>query len=345
MKGNKWLIGIFCILFLLSLFVLSACSPKENVIKRDIFALGTWIEFQVYAPEEKAAFVDEALLMVQDIDNRMSARVDMSEISKINKNAGIGPVKVSEDTFAVIEKGLSYGKTTDGYFDILVGPLIRLWGFYDDVQHVPAEEKIKELLPLTDLDKIEIDPDTKEIFLTEKGMALDLGGIAKGYAADEIADYLKGKGIEKGILNFGGNLWVLGQKNQKEDWNIGIRHPAKEEITQIVSLPLSDGCAVTSGSYERYFEENGIRYSHILDPKTGKSVDNNVASVTVIGKNSADCDAVSTAVVLLGEEKGLRLLKELSMEGVIITNDKQIIATENIYKNIKVMDNSYRLVK
>ena len=207
---------------------------------------------------------------LKELENTLSINKTGTLIDKINEQAGIAPVVVDEDTYQVLEEGLVYSQLTDGAFDITIGPIVKLWNIGFPEARVPSTTEITETLPLIGFDKVVLNPNDSSVYLSEKGMRLDLGGIGKGYAADVIATLLKEHGVKHAIIDLGGNLYTLGDKPGNQLWSIGIQDPFNPRGKIIGRLKTANKSIVTSGIYERYLEDaNGRKYHHILDPKTG----------------------------------------------------------------------------
>lgn len=316
----------------------NAVQPKSQTY----FIFDTVVTVRIY--DERAAeqnFKDlDALL--KEIDSRISRTDSSSEIYKVNANSGIAPVKVSTETFNLMAKALDYAKRTDGRFDPAIGNLVSLWNIGHEGAHVPPEEEIAEAKRLTDYRKIELNEAAQEIYLQEKGMSIDLGSIGKGYAADRIYDYLANQGFHSAIIDLGGNVYAMGAKPNGDEWNIGIQDPGKERGNSIGTIRVNDKTIVTSGIYERFFIENGKLYQHILDPTTGYPVDNGISSVTIVTDKSADADALSTTLFVLGIEKGLEFIENTpNTEALFITKDKKLYATSGFKQLLHKTNDSY----
>lgn len=207
-------------------------------------------------------------------------------------------VKISDDTFEVIQKAIHFSNISDGVFDISIGPVVDLWAIGTDKARVPGKDEIKEKLELVNYKDISLNKKEKSVKLNKKGMEIDLGGIAKGYAADKIVEYLKSQNIEKAIINLGGNVFVLGEKSKDTQFKVGIQDPNSEDGTSIANIGVTNQSVVTSGIYERYLEQDGVMYHHMLDPSTGYPFENNLSSVTIISDLSIVGDGLSTTTFL-----------------------------------------------
>ncbi|WP_106769068.1 FAD:protein FMN transferase [Paenibacillus faecalis] len=314
-------------------------------IKKSYYIFDTIVQVKVYDSRITNRHFDEIDQLLQTIDAEMSRTNESSELHKINDNAGIKPVKVSEQTFYVIQKAYEYSEKTKGRFNLAVGPLVSLWNIGDENAHVPDQSEIDKLIPLSQYDQIELNPDTREVYLKEKGMVLDLGGIAKGYAADVIAKYLTDNGFNSAIIDLGGNVLALGQKPGGHKWTIGIQDPDLSRGNPIGNLKVENQTVVTSGVYERFFEQDGKVYHHILDSDTGYPVDNNLSSVTILTNSSVDADALSTSIFSMGLEKGLEFAEQLDQtEALFITKDKKVYITSGMSEVLEMTNDDYTLM-
>ncbi|MDP4108828.1 MAG: FAD:protein FMN transferase [Bacillota bacterium] len=320
-------------LLLLPMFLtLSACAPVNKAYNRQFFTMDTVIDLSVYSDSKSG--VKTALDAAEKEFFRIAALCDRfsagSEVSKINKNAGKEPVKVSDDVFLMISDSLSWANRTGGAFDITVGPLMDLWDFGKEKNSPPSEAEIKKALIKCGYGKVILNKNNKTVFLTQPGMALDLGGIAKGYATDRAASVLRKSGIRSGIINAGGNIFVIGGRPDGQKFMVGVQNP-REQGSVIAVLPLSDKAAVSSGDYQRYYIYEGVRYCHILDPKTGYPA-KGVTETTVIGGSAEICDILSTSLFVMGREKGYDFASALSeIDGAMFaTEDKRIRATPKL---------------
>lgn len=352
MKHIKKSIKIYCITLIFILLFVS-CN-KNNQINENSkesqakLLLGTSCKITIYDyPSEKA--FEEAFKRIEEIENKMSIRISSSEVSLINKNAGIKPVVVSEDTFKVIEKAIEVAKLSDKAFDPTIGPLVSAWNIGSDDARVPDQEEIDSLLELIDYKKIKLNKNKNSVFLEEKGMMIDLGGIAKGYAADETAKILSSFNIEKAIINLGGNVLTMGNRIDNTKWRIGIQNPESERGGYVMILNLENLSLVTSGPYERFLEVEGVIYHHILDTNTGYPVDTNLTSASIIANNSFIADALSTAIYSLGLERGLKLIDSIdNVEAVFVDKNNNIYLSKGFKENsidYVLSDDSFKVIK
>ena len=315
-------------------------------VKKSYYIFDTIVQVKVYDSRITDRHFAEIEDLLKTIDAEMSRTNDKSELDKVNDNAGVKPVQVSEQTFYVIQKAYDYSVQTEGRFNLAIGPLVTLWNIGNEDAHVPDQAEISNLLPLSRYDLVELNPDTYEVYLKKKGMVMDLGGIAKGYSADVIAKYLTDNGFNSAIIDLGGNVLALGQKPGGRKWTIGIQDPDLTRGNPIGNLKVENQTIVTSGIYERFFEQDGHVYHHILDSDTGYPVDNNLSSVTILTDSSIDADALSTSIFSMGLERGLAFAEQLDQaEALFITKDKKVYITSGMGEVLDMTNKSYTLVK
>ena len=234
--------------------------------------------------------IEEVFAVMENLEGMLSRFIDGSDVANINERAGQW-VKASPITLEVIELGLELGERTGGVFDITVGAVLDLWGFGSGRYHVPSEEEIASALDTVDYTKVEVDRSQSMVRIPE-GTVLDLGGIAKGYIIDAGTQVLRDANVERSIVNAGGDISVIGRRPDSLPWRVGVQNPEKPSQIRWI-LPLDDESVVTSGDYQRYFTHDGVRYHHIIDPRTGLPA-RELTSVTIVGKDAANCDALST---------------------------------------------------
>jgi thiamine biosynthesis lipoprotein len=294
----------------------------------------------------KDSISQEIFARVHEIDNLMSVNIPSSDISRINAAAGIESVNVHKDTFTVIERAVYFAGISGGAFDPSVGPLVSMWGIDGVNERIPSQEEIDNTLPMINWRDIELDAVTHGVFLKRKGMALDLGAIAKGYAADEATAIIKNAGVKRAIIDFGGNIVTLGEKKKGTPWKVGIQDPDKRRgfYFGVVQLDTAEKrTIVTSGVKERFFEYDGVRYHHILSTSNGYPVNNGFSSVTVVATNSMDADALSTTLFALDYERGINLLESFpGTEAIFVFEDNSVRITPGV--NFTVVNNSFNVV-
>lgn len=316
---------------ILLILLLSSCSKKQAEPQaQSFFMLGTVCKVTIYDNPTTEAF-SASFSRLREIEDRMSLRNQKSEIAEVNRYAGKHPVVVSEDTFLVIRRALEIAALSGGAFDPTVGPLVEAWDIGGDNPRKPLQAEIDSLLPLIGYDRVTLDEETSSVFLKDEGMVLDLGGIAKGYAADEVARVLREHGVGHAIVNLGGNVLTVGDKADGKPWKIGVQDPDALRGEYVMILSLIDQTLVTSGPYERFLELDGEVYHHILDTRTGYPVKSEYTSVSIVTKNSLLADALSTSLYALGYEEGMALINTLEdVEAIFMTNEKMIYLSEGL---------------
>ncbi|MGL6172994.1 MAG: FAD:protein FMN transferase [Cellulosilyticaceae bacterium] len=345
---------LFTPLLMTSLLTLClvSCSPNSSVpstpnepLRRTQFMMGTSITISLYDHQDDA-ILDEAFALVEDLENQLSINKSNTLLDEVNDNSGIQPIPINESMFEVIQKGLYYSELTDGSFDITVGPLVKLWNIGFPDARVPSSNEIIKALPLVDYTLVSLDEVNKTAYLSQSGMMLDLGGIAKGYTADEIVDLLQSHGVNHAIVDLGGNVYTLGTKVDGSSWKVGVQDPFNPRGDIIGSLPTSNKSIVTSGIYERYLEEDGKKYHHILDPSTGYPFDNEIAGVTIVSDYSIDGDALSTSVFSKGIQDGLTFVESLEgIDAIFISTDKKVYVTEGLKNEFNLTNDTFELVE
>lgn len=297
--------------FALLIIIFSICfaSCERTADPRTEVLMGTVCTVNAYDDGTKSLY-DELFARLHEIDETFSVTIDSSEISAINKAAGERSVSVSPDTAYVVRSALAFAELTGGAFDPTVGPLVKIWGINTDHARVPEKSEIDAVLPLINWHDVSV-TDDNTVMLKRRGMALDLGGIVKGYAADELTKILDARKVRRAIVDLGGNIFVYGKKKDGSPWRVGIKDPNDPEGVPAIVLNVANSTIVTSGVYERFFTENGVRYHHILDAKTGYPASSGLLSSTVVCESSMAADALSTSVFVLGKKSGMELLRRM----------------------------------
>lgn len=353
MKQSINAIQFFFIGILFFVFFSISCARSENTIavepqSQSELMLGTACRITIYDKPSEEAF-RESFARIADIEAKMSLHLDTSEIAAVNASAGIGPVEVSADTFRVVEKALEAAQLSGGAFDPTVGPLVTAWDIGGDNPRRPPQAEIDVLLPLIGYGRVVLDPQNLTIELLDSGMMLDLGGIAKGYAADEVAKVLLKHDVQKAIINLGGNVLTVGTRVDGTPWRIGIQNPEAERGGHVMIVGLNGNALVTSGPYERYLELDGIVYHHILNTDTGYPVETDITSASIITGESFLADALSTAVYSLGLERGLALIDSLDgVEAVFIDKNHELFLSSGLANGditYTISDTDFRVFK
>lgn len=318
-------------------------EKEVSPVIKEFYALGTVLQFKVFGKRAEAA-ITAAMNKINEIDDKMSVFKEYSELSAINKNAGQKAVKVSEDTFFVLKKAIKYSELSEGAFDVTIRPIVGLWGVQTKHPTIPEEQKLKQDTKLVNYKDIVLNEAEKTAYLKNVGQALDVGAIAKGYATDKAKEIVVKHKIKNAILDLGGNVYAVGSKVNGELWSIGIQDPKSDTGDYIGTIGIKNKSVVTSGNYERFFEKDGKKFHHIMNPSTGKPSENGIISTTIVSEDSIDGDALSTCVYVLGIEKGLELLKSTKgVEAIIITEDKKIYLTSGIKDSFKLFKKEYKL--
>ena len=319
---------LFSLLCLFTMLALAVCSKAEPF--RAEFALGTVCSVTLY-DQAKAQVYQDIFSRIREIENRMSTNLPDTDVTRINASAGITPVQVHDDVFEVIERAVYFAGLSGGAFDPTVGPLVSLWDIGGDNPKLPSQEEINVVLPLINWRDIELDKERRSVFLKRPGMALELGAIAKGYAADEAAVILARARIKRAIIDLGGNILTYGVKKDRTPWRVGIQDPIETRGAYIGIVQGPEQTIVTSGVYERGFFVDEEWYHHIFNPFDGYPARNELLSVTIFTSNSMDADALSTAVFVMGYETGRALVESLEgIEALFIFEDKSIRKTSGL---------------
>ncbi len=299
---------------------LSSCSPAPAPQTDTVFAMDTVMELTVYGDEE---LLGEAQALIADTEARLSVTREDSEISKLNKT---GSGTLSGGTAALLSRALEICALTEGALDITVYPAVRAWGFTTGEYRVPGEDELSALLKKIDYAAVKLAGDTATL---PEGVLVDLGSVAKGRLGDDLAAFLTENGVTSALLNLGGNVRTVGAKPDGSPWRVGVRDPFGESYLGI--LEVRDVSVVTSGGYERYFEEGGEVYWHILDPATARPAKSGLVSATVVGADGTLCDGLSTAVFVMGLDRAVELWKAMTgFDLVLVTEGGEVYITDGL---------------
>ena len=323
-----WITGLLILSWVCFFGCVHQTEPEPEVAKfsSELFAMDTLIQLTVYGPEGESALASakkeilrlEALLDVEGADSEVAAL-----------NAGNGEWhNLSEDLRLQLRAGIKLSAQSSGYFDLSVYPLVQAWGFHSRNYRVPEAEELAALLPQVDYRKIQLQ---EAKVCLEEGMAIDLGGIAKGYTAQQVINQLAARGVKSALITLGGNVQVLGAKPNGQLWQVGIQDPLDAE-SLVGILSCRDLAIVTSGAYQRYFEQDNHRFHHILDPHSGYPAASGLLSVTVVSQDGMMADAWSTALFVMGEEKALRFWQQEQedFDLILITEDQRILISSDL---------------
>jgi len=316
------------LLFVLLLAAITPFSLQAEWHSQQAAIMGTKIAVQVWQEDEASAqrAIEDVLAEFRRLDQALSPYIESSELYQVNLRAGRQPVVISAEFYDLLVDSLDYSKLTQGAFDITFASVGYQYDYRKGVK--PSEEALAKSLPLINYHFIQLDPSTHSVSFAREGVHIDLGGIAKGYAVDRGIELLRRAGIEHALVTAGGDSRLLGD-HMGRPWHIGIQAPRNEKGMAAV-LPLSDGAISTSGDYERYFESDGVRYHHIISPKTGRSA-GELQSVTILGPNATRTDALSTSVFVLGLKEGMALIDRMEdVEAVIIDNQGKMHTSKGL---------------
>ena len=307
-----------------ALLFLTGCSAESSPepVQGTFFAMDTMMDFTIYG---ESGLIDQSESLIASLESLVSVTDTGSELYAINQT---GSGTLTGKASSLMEQALEICRRTGGALDISVYPIVRAWGFTTGSYQVPDEETIQSLLPLVDYTQIQYDAATGVVTLPE-GMEIDLGSVAKGYAGQLAAQMLREHGVQSALLNLGGNVQTVGAKPDGSPWQIGIKDPQGEDAMMVLSV--EDQAVVTSGGYERYFEQDGQTYWHIMDPSTGHPADSGLISVTIVGDEGVVCDGLSTALFVMGLEKAADLWAQSGdFEAVFVTASGEVYITEGL---------------
>lgn len=310
-------------------------EKTRNYIDKEFHALGTINYIKIYDYFDESV-LQQAVSRVNEIEQHMSAFLKGSDISRINGKAGEGFVEIHKDTLLLLKRGTSFSNLSDGAFDMTVRPLVELWGIGKKQNYIPSDKEIHSILKLVNYKDLILDEKNNLAMMKHPGQSVDLGGIAKGYAADEVKRILKENHVTSAIINLGGNVITIGNRPDGELWKIGIQNPMAKTGVFLGKLSVSEKTIVTSGSNERFFIKDGVRYHHILDAKTGFPANSSLLSVTVVSDCSMDADALTTALFVLGLKDGIQLLKKYHAEAIFVAENLGLYLTEGLINNFTI---------
>lgn len=306
------------------------------VVKRTQMQMGTLVTITSVAPDRQSA-QEAATAGFQEIhrlEDLLSTWIATSELSQMNAAAGKGPVTISPETMHILQTSIEMARLTEGGFNILVGPAVEAWSVLDR-QQVPSDEMLQAVRPLLDLRELHLDVAPSTGYLAKPGMRVDVGGIGKGYAADMAVAAMRKAGATAGVVALSGDIKTFGRLPGHETFVFGIRHPRREDAL-LASVDLQDEAISTAGDYERYFERDGVRYHHILDPATLRPAQD-CQSVTVIARDGTMADGLDTGIFVMGRERGLALIERLPGVGaVIVDRDGNVWVSSYLKERVKI---------
>ena len=300
-------------------------AGSQDPITETAFKLNTVVTISIYDSRD-TSLLEGCMELCDHYEQMFSRTLETSELYQLNHGEladADGVSHLSAELAELIGRGLEYGQLSGGRFDIAIGPVSSLWDFTSDNPSVPEDSLIQAALPLVDYQDVTLDG--QDLTFQKEGMQLDLGAIAKGYIADRLKDYLLENGVESAIINLGGNVLCVGSRPDGTPFRVGLQRPFADRNETIATIEVSDLSVVSSGIYERYFEQDGRLYHHILDPATGYPCENNLVAVTILSEESTDGDGLSTTCFALGLEEGMELIESLeNVEAMFITEDNAL---------------------
>lgn len=315
-------------------------SDTTRVYSYSAVLMGSPILLKLFSHDE--ALAARVFRLIKQYEDLLTVNRAQSQVMDINHAAGQHPVSVSAPVYALIKCAKAASMLPDSAFNLAIGPLVKRWriGFRGDT--VPPMEDIVRLLTLTNPEQVLLNDAEQSVYLTQPGMEIDLGAIAKGYIADRVRDFLRKEGVVQGLINLGGNVQTLG--TPEGGWSIGLKKPFSTSGAMIGTLDIANKSVVTSGVYERFFEHNGQIYHHILDPRTGYPLNNELDSVTIISEDSIDGDIWTTLMYGMGVEKGCAALRARpDIEAIFVTKAKEVVLSSSHHYRFTLLDNNYRL--
>lgn len=352
LKQLKRYIALLLALVMVCAMALAGCAGKSGdhgnsgtdadaePFTRDIFAMDTYMKLSAYGDRGEKA-VNAAVKEIQRLDALLSTGKDSSEVSKLNRNDG---GKLSDDTGILMDAALDLYESTDHVFDITIYPVMKLWGFTDQNYQVPSDGDLKTALKLVDASTLDYDKEKQSVAFTVDGTQVDFGGIAKGYTSASVAQLYRDLGVTSGLVNLGGNVQAVGFKPDGTEWRIGIQDPLDEE-SMLGIVSIHDAAVITSGGYERFFEEDGVVYHHIIDPSTGYPADSGLVSVSIVSEDGTLADGLSTSLFIMGKDRAIDFWRAHTkdFEFVLCEKDGSLVVSEGLKDRFTPMDENTKV--
>ncbi len=347
-KTNKLFISLLIIVITVTLI---GCSNNTNDETEEVteskseFLMDTVVDMKVHGINAKDG-IEASFDRMEEIERKMSKTVEESDVYKINESGAEQWVEIDKSTFKVIKKAVDYGKITEGKFDPTIAPLVDIWGIGTENAKIPNENEINKAKSLINYKDLLLDEDNNRVKFSKENMSIDLGGIVKGFAADEVRKVLESYNIKSAFVNLGGNVLTVGSKEDGSLWKIGIQDPRKHRGSVMAALEMEDKTVVTSGNYERYFEEDGVIYHHILNPETGKPTRNNLLSVSIITNDSFEADVLSTSAFIMGLDEGRKLIEEREeIEAIFVTEKNHVYLTSGLKDKVEIINSDFEIIE
>jgi FAD:protein FMN transferase len=311
-------------------------SGQESIIvTRAQMQMGTLVKITAVARSESVAqaAATAGFAEIRRLEELLSTWIPTSELSQVNASAGVKPVHVSTETLTVVQRAMQAAEMTDGGFNIAIGPAVEAWSVTDG-QRIPTESELKALRPLVDLQAVHVDVREQTMYLDKAGMRIDVGGIGKGYAADQAVEALRRAGAIAGVVALSGDIKTFGRLPGGKMFPVGIQHPRKDGSV-LAWIDLQDEAISTAGDYERFFERDGVRYHHILDPRTLQPA-RSCQSVTVVAREGIWADGLDTGIFVMGAELGMQLVEALpDVEAIIVDFEGHVYVSSGLRKRIR----------
>jgi len=323
---------------LVALLVGCVSVPMQSepvVVKRAQMQMGTLVSITVVARNEAVAHAaaTAGFAEIRRLEKLLSTWISTSELSQVNASAGIKPIHVSTETLTVVHRAMQAAEMTDGGFNIAIGPAVEAWSVTDG-QRIPEESELDALRPLVDLQAVHVDVQKQTIYLDKAGMRIDVGGIGKGYAADQAVEALRRAGAIAGVVALSGDIKTFGRMPGGKKFPVGIQHPRKDGSV-LAWIDLEDEAISTAGDYERFFERDGVRYHHILDPRTLQPA-RRCQSVTVVAREGIWADGLDTGIFVMGVELGMQLVEALpDVEAIIVDAEGHVYVSSGLRDRIR----------
>jgi thiamine biosynthesis lipoprotein len=326
---------------ILLLLAVPALGAAARPLSRSEYVLWTQCVVTLYDHQEPS-ILEAAFRRLHELDAHLSVNTPGSELDAVSDAAGSRPVRVGDDVLFVIGKGLHLAEISGGLFDPTVGPLMKAWKMNTENGAIPAPGDLARARSLVSWRDVVLDVKAHTIFLRRPGMRLDAGGLLKGYAADEVVRILRARGVRSAIVDLGGDIYALGSRPDGTPWRVGIQNPDASRGQSLGVVKVISRSVVSSGDYEHFFIQNGKRYHHIMDTRTGFPVDNGLDQVTVISDASIDADGLGLTLFCLGPQKGLALARSLGIDAIMVTAGREIYATEGARRIFSLSDTGFR---
>ena len=333
---------LMLIVTMIFLRFLSSDKPSLKTLQiDDVF--DTYSELTIEAGKNSDKILGQCNEYLHSRNNLWTAKNPASDIGKLNANAGQSEVALDPDTIRILSQAQDYSQDTNGFFDVTVGAVVNLWDIGGEKQHVPSNEEITEAIHKVGSNLLQVDAQNNKAFLTKEGTSVTLGAIAKGYATKGLVDILKQENVTSALINLGGNTYAMGTQLDGEPWNVGIQDPL-DSTKLIGNIKMFDTAIITSGNYQRYFIQDGIRYHHIFNPYTGKPSNSGLTSVTIISDDPTLADVLSTACFVIGYKESLPLIREFNAMAIFVTEDNTVYYTSQLQNYFEHDNTTYDYV-